>query len=67
MARRKREVIAEVSMETGEKFEVKRDGVTRASTIYPACYPNRERRDQLRKSGYKLYLGGKVYKEKKEP
>lgn len=67
MARRKREVIAEVSMETGEKFEVKRDGVTLASTIYPACYPNRERRDQLRKAGYKLYLGGKVYKEKKEP
>ena len=67
MARRKREVIAEVSMETGEKFEVKRDGVTLASTVYPACYPNRERRDQLRKAGYKLYLGGKVYKEKKEP
>ena len=67
MARRKREVVGEVSMETGELFEVKRNGVTLASTIYPACYPTKERRDELRKAGYKLYLGGKVYKEKKEP
>ena len=68
MARPKKKTIDEsVLMATGERFEVKRDGVALASTIYPACYPNRERRDQLRKAGYKLYLGGKVYKEKKEP
>lgn len=62
MARRKA-TVPEVSMETGELFEVKRDGVTKFKTEYISCYPNKERRDELRKAGYKLYLSGKVMKE----
>lgn len=62
MGRRKATVPA-VSLEPGELFEVKRDGVTKYKTEYPSCYPDKERRDQLRKAGFKLYLGGKIYKE----
>ena len=62
MARRKA-TVPEVSLEKGELFEVKRDGVTKFKTEYPSCYPNKERRDELRKAGYKLYLSGKVMKE----
>ena len=51
--------------EKGERFEVRRDGVVLYHTDYPLCYPDRERRDQLRKAGYKLYLGGKVFREDK--
>ena len=66
MARIKKNVVDEATlMQTGERFEVRRNGVVLASTIYPACYPDRERRDELRKAGYKLYLGGKIYKEPK--
>lgn len=53
------------TMEKGQLFEVRRDGNTLAQTEYPECYPDRERRDQLRKAGYKLYLGGKVFREGK--
>ena len=52
--------------EKGEVFEVRRDGKVLAQTEYPSCYPDRERRDQLRKAGYKLYLGGKLFREKKQ-
>ena len=52
--------------EPGEVFEVKRNGITLAQTVYPACYPDRQRRDQLRKAGYKLYLGGKIFREEKK-
>lgn len=62
MARRKA-TLPEVSMETGELLEVKRDGVTKFKTEYPSCYPDRERRDELRKAGFKLYLGGKMFRE----
>lgn len=64
MARRKA-TVPEVSLETGELFEVKRDGVTKFKTEYLSCYPNKERRDELRNAGYKLYLGGKIYREAK--
>lgn len=64
MARRKA-TVPEVSMETGELFEVKRDGVTKFKTEYLSCYPSKERRDELRKAGFKLYLGGKIYREAK--
>ena len=37
-----------------------------AQTDYPSCYPDRARRDELRKAGYKLYLGGKVFREEKK-
>lgn len=68
MGRPKKNVIDEATlMRTGELFEVRRNGAVMASTIYPACYPDRERRDELRKAGYKLYLGGKLFKEKKGP
>lgn len=62
MARRKA-IVPEVSLEKGELFEVKRDGVTKFKTEYPSCYPDRERRDELRKAGFKLYLGGKMFRE----
>lgn len=67
MARPKKKTIDEsVLMVTGERFEVRRNGVVLASTEYPACYPDRQRRDELRKAGYKLYLGGKLFKEAKD-
>ena len=67
MARPKKKIIDEsVLMVTGERFEVKRNGVVLASTEYVACYPDRQRRDELRKAGYKLYLGGKPFKEEKD-
>lgn len=54
-----------LSMEKGAIFEVRRNGNVLSQTEYPSCYPSRERRDQLRKAGYKLYLGGKVFREEK--
>lgn len=63
MAARKKEIALP---ERGERFEVRNaQGAVMAQTEYPSCYPNRERRDQLRKAGYKLYLGGKVFREDK--
>ena len=51
----------------GLRFEVRNaQGAVMAQTDYPSCYPDRERRDQLRKAGYKLYLGGKVFREEKK-
>lgn len=51
----------------GERFEVRNaNGAVMSQTDYPSCYPDRERRDQLRKAGYKLYLGGKVFREEKK-
>ena len=67
MARPKKSVIDEAAlMKKGERFEVRRNGVVLASTEYISCYPNRQRRDELRKAGYKLYLGGKLFKEDRE-
>ena len=51
----------------GERFEIRNaQGTVMAQTEYPSCYPDRERRDELRKAGYKLYLGGKVFREEKK-
>lgn len=50
----------------GERFEVRKDGRVVAYTEYASCYPIRERRDELRKAGYKLYLGGKAFREGKQ-
>ena len=51
----------------GERFEVRNaQGAVMAQTEYPNCYPDRARRDELRKAGYKLYLGGKVFREDKK-
>ena len=51
----------------GERFEVRNaQGAIMAQTEYPSCYPDRARRDELRKAGYKLYLGGKVFREEKK-
>lgn len=53
--------------EKGPTFEVRNaNGAVLYQTEYPSCYPDRERRDELRKAGYKLYLGGKVFREEKE-
>lgn len=61
-ARKKPETTADLP---GERLEVRRDGRVVAYTEYASCYPARERRDELRKAGYKLYLGGKVFREGK--
>lgn len=63
MAVRRKEPVKE---EKSGLFEVRRNGVVLAQTEYASCYPDRARRDQLRKAGYKLYLGGKVFREKSE-
>lgn len=55
-----------LAMAQGERFEVRRNGVVLAYTEYPVCYPDRKRRDELRAAGYKLYLGGKIYREQKQ-
>lgn len=53
--------------EKGQRFEVRNaNGAVMAQTDYPSCYPDRARRDELRKAGYKLYLGGKVFREEKK-
>lgn len=65
MAARKKEALE--LPEKGERFEVRNaQGAVMAQTEYPACYPDRARRDELRKAGYKLYLGGKVFREDKK-
>ena len=62
VAPRKKDVVLP---DKGERFDVRRDGIVLAHTDYPSCYPDRARRDELRKAGYKLYLGGKVFREEK--
>lgn len=53
--------------EKGQRFEVRNaQGAVMAQTDYPSCYPDRARRDELRKAGYKLYLGGKLFREEKK-
>ncbi len=64
MAARKKEIPLP---EKGARFEVRNaQGAVMAQTDYPSCYPDRERRDELRKAGYKLYLGGKLFREEKK-
>lgn len=46
-------------------FEVKRNGKTLFYTEHESCIPDKEERDAMRKSGHKLYLDGKIYKEGK--
>lgn len=65
MARPRKQTVPLEPEQPGELFEVKRDGATKFRTEYPSCYPDRERRDQLRRAGYKLYLGSKMYRESK--
>ena len=63
MAARKKEIPLP---EKGARFEVRNaQGAVMAQTDYPSCYPDKDRRRQLREAGYKLYLGGKLYREKK--
>lgn len=45
------------------RFEVRRDGRVMAWTEHRECIPNRERRDELRRAGYRLLLDGKTWKE----
>lgn len=46
-----------------KRFEVRRDGRVMAWTEHKECIPPRERRDELRKAGYRLLLDGKTWKE----
>lgn len=53
--------------EKGKLFEVRNAyGAIMSQTEYPACYPDKDRRRQLREAGYKLYLGGKIFREEKK-
>lgn len=45
-------------------FEVKKNNKTVMQTIEENCIPDKEIRDDMRRAGYKLYLDGKIYKEK---
>lgn len=47
------------------RFEVRRDNRILARTDSSACIPDRKRRDELRRAGYKLFLDGKLWKEGK--
>jgi hypothetical protein len=49
-------------MQSG-RLEIRRDGRVMAWTEDVASYPDRKRRDELRKAGYKLFLDGKLWKE----
>lgn len=46
------------------KFEVKKDNRVIMQTEQKGCIPDRAERDILRKAGYKLYIDGKMYKER---
>ena len=46
------------------RFEVKENNKTVMQTIEENCIPDKETRDDMRRAGYKLYLDGKIYKEK---
>lgn len=48
------------------RFEVKRNGMIVFVTDHEGCIPNREQRDQLRKSGHKLYKDGRIFTEAKK-
>ena len=48
------------------RFEVRRDNRVMACTEHKECIPPRERRDELRKAGYRLFLDGKIWKENKK-
>lgn len=66
MAARKKEATLELPKK-GALFEVRNaHGAVMAQTEYPSCYPDRARREELRKAGYKLYLDGKVFREEKK-
>ena len=49
-----------------KRFEVRRDGRVMAWTEHKECIPPKERRDELRKAGYRLLLDGKIWKENKK-
>ena len=46
------------------RFEVKKNNKTVMQTIEESCIPDKEERESMRRAGYKLYLDGKIYKEK---
>ena len=48
------------------KFEVKKDGRVVMQTIEESCIPDKETREYMRRAGYKLYLDGRIFKEKKQ-
>ena len=48
------------------RIEVKKDGKIVMQTIEGSCIPDKETREHMRRAGYKLYLDGKIYKEKKQ-
>ena len=46
-----------------ERFEVKKDGRIWMWAEDPRAWPDKELRKDLRAAGYRLYLGGKPFKE----
>ena len=47
------------------KFEVRRGAIVIMRTYQDSCIPAKAERDMLREAGYKLYLDGKLYVEKR--
>lgn len=45
------------------KFEIKKDGALKMSTEQITCLYDKNIRAQMRKSGYKIYKDGKIFKE----
>lgn len=52
-------------MSTARKtiYEVKKDGVLKMSTTSIEAFYTKDIREKMRKSGYKLYENGKIFKE----
>lgn len=46
-------------------LEVKKDGRTFMATEYEECIPSNNVLKSIKNAGYKVYLNGKVWKEKK--
>ena len=47
-------------------FEVRRGTDIVMQTCFRSCIPSQSEREMLRKAGYKLYIDGKLYAEKKK-
>lgn len=46
-------------------LEIRKDGKTFMETEYKECIPTNEVLKSIKSAGYKIYLNGKVWKEKK--
>lgn len=49
-----------------DKLEVRKDGVVLCTYIGKEQFPDTETMKQMKASGYKLYMDGKIYKPEKK-